>query len=55
MRELAVEYEEKHKNGYVTKLTDYSFTFTLYPKTKDEKVQSYVVMRSYFWKPQRNK
>ena len=52
MYEYAREYGHTHQNGYVTKVNDYSFEFTLYPKKKDEtKIKSYVVMSSYFWKP----
>ena len=51
MEELAREYERKHK-GHVTKITNYSFEFETVPN-KDGKVEKYVVMRTYFFKMQK--
>lgn len=51
MHEYAREYAHTHQNGYVSKVTDYSFEFTLYPKKENENPKSYTVMLSYFWKP----
>jgi hypothetical protein len=48
MAELARKYSRTH-NGTYSKLTDYGFEFTPYPKKKDEQPKSYVVMLSYFW------
>ena len=50
MQKIANEFEFKNINkGLVTKVTDYSFTFTEKPKkNKDEKVKSVVYYLSYF-------
>lgn len=48
MTELARKYSRTY-NGTYSKLTDYSFEFTPYPKKKDEQPKSYVVMSSFFW------
>ena len=52
MVELAREYSRTH-DGLYSKLTDYSFEFTPYPKKKDEQPKSYVVMLSYFWEKEK--
>ena len=49
MQKLANIYQTKHRNGYVSKVTDYSFTFVENQKAKDVKPKSYVVMKSYFY------
>lgn len=50
MQKIANEFETKNINkGLVTKVTDYSFTFTENPKkNKDEKTKSIVYYLSYF-------
>lgn len=47
MRKKASEYQASHKNGYVSKVTDYSFEFTTHPK-ENEKQKSCVFYESYF-------
>jgi hypothetical protein len=51
MKEVAKDFQKKHyKQGLVTKVNDYSFTF----EEKDKKdmsktVRTVVYMESYFW------
>lgn len=50
MKEYAVDFEFKHINkGIVTKITDYSFTFTTKPKKENEQPKSIVYYLSYFY------
>ena len=48
MREYAYDFQMKHKNMVVSKLTDYSFVATTVPKKEDEKPKSWVYMKSWF-------
>lgn len=50
MQVYAQKYQkENFKKGFVSNVTDYSFTFTVLPKKEGDKETSYVVMKNWFW------
>lgn len=50
MQVYAQEYQKKNfKKGFISNVTNYSFTFTVLPKKEGDKETSYVVMKSWFW------
>ena len=50
MEAYANEYQTKHrKDGVVSDVTSYCFTFAPFPKKLNEQPKSYVVMKSYFF------
>ena len=49
MEQYANVFAEHHEaSGFVSNITNYSFTFTEYPKTKDAQPKSCIYMLSYF-------